>query len=437
MPINPTICSAPVDPEHARPGEDQTRARRHSRALRGMRDRRQPPAAQLRVRHRFPGHLIACPRGAIAFHHLLGFGKVEPQAVVIMVIGDLPRGVRLQLVQLAAAQRVGNGPAVQEGGVELHRRDEPGFFFAVKIDALLQGRLRRVEGGGDSAGQMAVVAAGLLREAVEERRGAVPVFDERILRLFLSAGRLHGKRPVALEIEVGGDAGPPHRHRLGEEDAVIDEDGRLRHGVDHGELPVAVRRAAVHPHRDEGLLVEGDLAIGHRRCPAAPGGAEDFRRARELRSAAGALQGGVAVGVAREHLRPRLEDGGRILRVGFVAGEDPQEGLGVGGDGVVAFVGAAVVGIRIRSAFHDGARLGLIGGGSEAAGFHLIVSLLPRLGAGFDLIADELEFGAVVEHAGMGERFCEGQPREGEEAGAGARAQGGETHGFLRAPSAR
>lgn len=115
------------------------------------------------------------------------------------------------------------------------------------------------------------------------------------------------------------------------------------------------------------------------------------------------LKRGVAVGVVLDHGRPGVHDLDGLLGVAAVLSDVPGQREGVGGYRVLALVGAAVVGVGVRAALHDGAWLCGAGERGVLAGQHLVVRALPGLGSGLHLGADEVELGAADEDAGVGE----------------------------------
>ncbi|GAA2952512.1 hypothetical protein GCM10011428_85320 [Streptomyces violaceus] len=101
--------------------------------------------------------------------------------------------------------------------------------------------------------------------------------------------------------------------------------------------------------------------------------------------------GRVAVGVVPDHGRPGVHQLDGLARVPFVAGDVPGEGLGVGGDRVLAFVGAAVIGIGVGTALDDSPGLGPAVQVGVLARHHPVEGALPGLGTGVDLGAGEVQ----------------------------------------------
>lgn len=113
--------------------------------------------------------------------------------------------------------------------------------------------------------------------------------------------------------------------------------------------------------------------------------------------------GGVAVGVIRDHRRPGVHELDGLLGVPLVPGDVPGEGVGVGGDRVLALVGAAVIGVRVRPALDDRPRLGRAVQIGVLARQHRVEGALPGLGADVDLAAGEVQLPLGDRDSGMDE----------------------------------
>ena len=104
-----------------------------------------------------------------------------------------------------------------------------------------------------------------------------------------------------------------------------------------------------------------------------------------------------------------IEDLDGSFRMGPVIGDEPLEGVRVGGRSVALQVAAANVRPVVCAAKDVGNRLGCPGELAGGMSAQLLPRRLPRLLAGFDLAFDKLQLGPAVQDAGMDEGLLRGR----------------------------
>lgn len=186
----------------------------------------------------------------------------------------------------------------------------------------------------------------------------------------------------------------------------------------HRQLPVAVGVGAVDDLGQVDVAEHGGEAAGVRPGAAVrvlddlgglgPGGARPP-----------GLQRGVAVGVVPDHGGPCVHQLDGLAGVALVTGEVPGQRVGVGRDGVLALVGAAVVGIGVGAALDHCARLRDAVQVRVPACHHLVEGALPGLGPRVDLGAGEVELPLGDGDSGVRERGRCGDRAGGGRAGTG------------------
>ena len=159
--------------------------------------------------------------------------------------------------------------------------------------------------------------------------------------------------------------------------------------LDHAQLPVPVGVRAVDDLGQVDVAQHRAEAAGVR--PVAVDVLDDLGGLRPRRRGPRGLQRRVAVGVVADRRRPGVHQLDRLLGVAVVAGDVPEQCVGVRRDRVLTLVRAAVVRVRVRAALDHRARFRRTAKGAVRAVLRLVEGVGPRLRAGLHLGPDEVE----------------------------------------------
>ncbi|CAL9432961.1 hypothetical protein SUDANB1_02078 [Streptomyces sp. enrichment culture] len=183
---------------------------------------------------------------------------------------------------------------------------------------------------------------------------------------------------------------------------VLQEDGDADSGLHHRQLPVPVGVRAVDDLGQADGAEHGGAAAGVR-PGAVVGVLDDLGGPRPGGAGPAGLQGRIAVGVVPDHGGPGVHQLDGLAGVPFVARDVPGEGVGVRGDRVLALVGAAEVGVVVRTAFDDRPWPGRAVQVGVLARHHPVEGTLPGLGAGVGLGPGEVQLPLRDGDSGVGE----------------------------------